>query len=376
MNIYFHEVSVENYNRYVNPIIKALLDKNDNMDLKLFYIIDSIDRNAIQIEPSIEKALTIIDSNQVKNVVKKNIPDAFICFAFRIPDIYWTLFFKKMKVVTFQVQHGLYIEFFSRSSSGLIKELPKILNYLFLLIRVLLNSRFIYSTFKAIIKKDVKAIKNINQVDSNIKSDHILVWGEYWIDWFKTSLFYDNNSKFHICGSFDTQILDKKEQVIISNTFSVTYICQTLIEDRRLDRRQFNLFKKNLMSFAKTLDGQLFIKLHPRSWKSLYIEFESLDNVTITNKFPISDHYIGHYSTMLFLSNNLLKPLTIIEFDGHPTPHFLKEIAGTIIDSNERIALDNSKQINSKKASYYSKKENNPFNNIANVILNETQLEA
>ena len=64
---------------------------------------------------------------------------------------------------------------------------------------------------------------------------------------------------------------------------SICYVCQTLVEDDRLNRKQMNYFLNLLLESIG--DNKLYIKLHFRSDMSLYEKFKARKIYFFRNEF-------------------------------------------------------------------------------------------
>jgi hypothetical protein len=364
LNIYFYEVYASNYNRYVVKVAKKLLIKIPSV--KIFFIKEDYDKNNIE---NFTSNIYVINSKDVKAYCIRYKPKVFVNFGFRIPDLYWTLFFKTMKSITIHVQHGIYIDHFQRSVSSFYDDVGRRLSYVNYISRLFFSSNNKFTTLKASLSKDFKFNYKKQKVDKRIVSDIVMLWGDYWIDWYKNNLFYNDNVIYQICGGFDYDLLQPPHS-FKGKEGSVTYICQSLIEDGRLSREIFDVFIEQLIKLVVTKDRIFYIKLHPRSNRLLYKKLEFYGNVIFCNEFPISDYYIGHYSTLLTLCHYLKKYILLVDFPDHPPPDIIKEISNKNIKYNEKIHFDSSSKTISKDINYYCKFLPNPYEIIADSILN------
>lgn len=361
-NIYFYEVYASNYNRYVIKVAESLYSKEN---INIFFIKENYDKEEINITSN---SITVIPSNQVDHYCNLYQPDVFVNFGFRIPDLYWTMFFKKKCSSTIHVQHGIYIDHFQRSASSFFDDFDRRLQYAWYVFRIIKDSKHKINTLKAMLKKDFKLEYDKNKIDKRIISDDVVIWGHYWEQWYKDNLFYNDDVNFHICGGFDFNLLDK-ENSFKCKPNSVTYICQSLIEDGRLSMEFFLEFIDQLVEFCKNHKGKVYIKLHPRSNRVLYNKLKVLENVDFCNKFPISDFYIGHYSTLLILCHHLRKYVLLVDFPNHPPPGIISSISSSRIKFNEVIELNNETISEAADVDYYCKYISNPFEIIADLII-------
>ena len=87
----------------------------------------------------------------------------------------------------------------------------------------------------------------------------------------------------------------------------------------------------------KSSDGELLIKLHPRSDKSLYNSLEC--NYKFCEEFPAANIYIGHYSTILIRGVAYSEKFLLINFKGHKIPEYILMLASNVIDSDDKSSL-------------------------------------
>jgi len=374
MNIYLYEVHNQNFNRYVLEIVDRLIKLHANINV--FLIKDVFINGPIKINSYCESQVSIISTKKLKKHVKLKRPNAFICFGYRIPDLYWTYFFKSKGAKTFQVQHGLYTNYFPKNILGYFSNLRRKLKYLYYFILLAIISRFNIKSLASILRKDF-IFREFNAIiNENLMSDHIFVWGEYWIKWYKQHLFYKSKKiKFSICGSFDLFLLKNKNNQIYDED-SIAYICQTLVEDGRMTKKMFNEFLKNLEKFVLSNKIKLYIKIHPRSDLRLYRKIASHPSVELTKKIPITKRYIGHYSALLGICFRRDSAVLLVTFPGigHKIPTHFSDMASSIITYRDKIHLDhfsnNTARIG-KDPSFYYLETADPYKKIAIEVINE-----
>ena len=314
--IVFYEVHHIYFNRYVAELTKRLTESH-----RVIYLVDSFVKSN---EINVPKGVVLMDVNEIRLARFEEYDDRiFKCFAPRIPDVYWTGYFADRGFRTYQMQHGMYVEYFRRNIFGYFRSFRRRLRYLYYLAKILrLTDEHIIGHLLHMIRKDL-GLKRPKGIRMNRKwlSDVIFVWGTYWIRWFKEVKFYDDRTKYIVCGNLDNLVLrdDKRIEKVDPNDWC--YVCQTLVEDERMRRSVMVGFLGRLQNWIEGRGHMLHIKLHPRSDITLYKNILSLKNVRATNLIPICGSYIGHYSTLLSLFFD--KDVHLVEFEGHPIPEFL-----------------------------------------------------
>lgn len=374
MNIYLYEVHHRNFNRYVYEIVNRLTKSNAR--IQIFLIKDVFINGPIKVNSNCQSQVSIITTKKLKKHAILNPPHVFICFGYRIPDLYWTYFFKSLGAKTFQVQHGLYTNFFPKSIFGYLSNFRRKLRYLYYFILIAVLSDSSIKNLASILRKDFIFRDFEAVINESLMSDHIFVWGEYWINWYKHHLFYKSaKTTFSICGSFDALLLRNKNNQICDDD-SIAYICQTLVEDGRMTKKMFNAFLENLEEFASSNKIKLHIKVHPRSDLNLYKKIIAHPAIELTNKFPITRKYIGHYSALLGVCFRRDSSVLIVSFPGigHKIPEHFSDMASSIITYRDKICLvlffNNTKSLGRDPSFYYLDKID-PYKKIAIEIINE-----
>ena len=107
------------------------------------------------------------------------------------------------------------------------------------------------------------------------------------------------------------------------------YICQTFVEDSRMDFKTFNERVVNPLKSILKNSSELNLCLHPRSDKSLYEDLFSFSNVKedkfSTKYFNEEYLFIGHYSTIIFNLIMANERVLLINLDWDPLPEFIYE---------------------------------------------------
>jgi len=176
-----------------------------------------------------------------------------------------------------------------------------------------------------------KNIKNTSLPYKKLNVERVLVYGNYWKQYHKDVFGYCIE-KQSVVGYPELKSLTNDKENIAAP--GVCYIAQTLVEDGRLDRKILIDFLELLALSCENSKQPLTIKLHPRSDLEIYKCLRE-DVVFEMARFPISDIYIGHYSSLVakagFVTNNIL----LIDFPGHNIPEYIMSIASDRLFYNE-----------------------------------------
>lgn len=358
--IVIYEIIQSNFLRYVIPLAEKISLAEPS--LKVVLLADSFVKNDKILQTPFVRDGEIYFwyvKEFKKRIRKEDIAIlAYINYSYRIPDLYWTFFFKRMNVPTFQIQHGMYLKYLKRDVSSISSRLHRnlsYLRYLFMLSgNVKLSNRL--NTFFFLLNKDFINSDELRKRFSSsnfeeFKSDTLMIWGNYWKEWFKRVHYYTEKCEYIVIGNKDYYLA--KESLSKPLEDKTCYVCQTFVEDGRMSVKNFRKFVDTLVEIYKNeIDEQLLIKFHPRSEKKIYQTLLDLPNVEEVTYFPKCKKYIGHYSTILSLAFSEETYVALWSFEGHDIPSLFIEMAD--LHTSSEIELEQF--IKQKKL---SKKDNN-----------------
>ena len=278
-----------------------------------------------------------------RDQIAKIRPQVIVVFAHRLPDMAVLIAAKQLGIPTVYYQHGLYIPFMRRTVGLFFSRALKTLRYAFYAISVGSNSgNGGISGFLSFIKMFIFGhnIREVGLPVEKMTADICLVYGDHWVDYHDEHYGYKKNAT-RIVGTPDLDGIDLDsskalDSSCLANKFC--YVAQTLVEDGRLERAVMENFLQNLAGQIKSSDGDLLIKLHPRSDKSLYNSLEC--NYKFCEKFPAADIFIGHYSTILVRGIAYSEKLLLINFEGHEIPEYILMLANEVIESDDKLSLN------------------------------------
>lgn len=373
--VLIYEVHYSNFNRYVIPLAKYLLE---NGIAKEVIMIHDLFTKSDKIKETEHKSLFLKPANEVfkslKNGGKEKI--VFFNYSYRITDLYWTYNFRKLEARCYQMQHGMYAEFLERSFFGYFSSVKRKVTYLKYLFSFLWRGQGMI--FLYLINKDFLKSFRLNDLIERKKdkiipvhSNHVLVWGDYWKDWFVKNHFYKKSSNFTTVGNPDYHTFIKNK----NNPYQpnrVCYIAQTFVEDGRMDKVDY---KKIIDELSNAVKERLVIKLHPRSDKSIF-ETVLINNGEITYDFPITGFYVGHYSSLLALAANENSKVFLLEINNEEIPSYFKNSADEVFSEMSDLvtAIETANiDVNKKEISYYfENKEIHPFEIIGQEMLKKS----
>lgn len=300
------------------PQIDVLFFERPLVDLKkfAFKIANVIKRNneniklgAICIELPSEYDNNKIDYFYHRNQIKD--PDEFLIGSqvklivftqSRIPDLEFMLHAKKLNIKTIMIQEGVMFDGMNindvskKNFSAIFWYIPKVLEYLNILRHMCkYDGRSYIKTIGEVLKKK----KNItiiiaNAFSSHLICDYVLTMGEYWDDYYIEKHGY-KKEQIRLIGDHDLDGFVPQN----NNEAAFCYIANALLEDGSIKKKDFDEF---IALLGKSIDKEtkLYVKLHPRSNRSLYDSLNDHNIEFIRNgSLPSVNVYIGHRSALL-----------------------------------------------------------------------------
>lgn len=343
IDILFFERPLVDLRKFAFKIADHL--KEENAEIKI---------GAVCIEMPSDIEITKIDYFYHRNSIK-NIDDFLIghqvkLIVFtngRVPDLEFILHAHRRNIKTIMIQEGVMFDGMNINdltlrniTSILLGYWKKTFSYLKILFQM---CHYAQKSFGNLMFKMLKERKNITHMIAKFFSppllcDYILTMGSYWEDYYKNQIGY-RSEQIKLIGDHD---LDGYTAGT-SKEPAICYIANVLVEDGTVKKGDFIEF---LSAFAEAVDKntKLYIKLHPRSDKSLY-QILNKHNVTYLSKpgdLPSTTIYVGHRSALLgkalYESDNLI----IWRFHNEETC-FYEKFASAVCTSKKQLvqAVDN-----------------------------------
>jgi len=271
-------------------------------------------------------------------------PSIVVIFAHRLPDMALITAARKLDIPSVYYQHGLYIPFMARTASLFLNNFSKAIKYASYGMSIGYESGFgRLSSLLSYVERFVFGKNSLEKyfLIDKIVANKCLVYGDYWKSYHVEHYGYSAEN-IMIVGAPDLDgidlesmpnAIDKK----IESKFC--YVAQTLVEDGRLDRLKMQHFLMNLAAGVESADGELLIKLHPRSDLSLYNDLDC--KYQTCEHFPVSDVYIGHYSTILIRGVAYSEKYILVNFEGHLIPEYIEMLASGVEKSDDAEGLIN-----------------------------------
>lgn len=290
------------------------------------------------------RTIKMFNKNKIESFLQAEGADFFMIDCYRIVDQLWLSIAKKYCLSTLMLQHGMEIQNLSYKITRIWAKTPKVVRYFSAVYNL---SKVINISFFRLSKNYIQSLyggKNKKLVffgDSTIP-DESFVYSSYYENYYKNVMGFAK-TKFHRIRYPDLDLADTVLEKPL--TSGVCYITQTLVEDGRLDKKEFLDLMNSYKNIAKNF-SKFYIKVHPRSELDSYKVFEESENVIITRDFPHCDLYITHYSSMAFVAFYLKKIVVLHELKNHKTPDIFKKVADYIIKTPSEFDFLNAEKNN------------------------------
>lgn len=270
-------------------------------------------------------------------IVERYPPKCLVTTGCRVPDMWLYTYMKKLGVPSFFVQHGLWSD--ELEHIPLYQVIYKKLNKLFLYTRYVyflakLNKLPFWNClndyYESLFTYHINIPESKYLSGDELKVDYVFSYDESWDEYYKDHFGYDKNQMLYM-GNPDFNLLKDKD--INQKVDAVCYICQSFVEEVRLDSNKLDDF---LAKLNKSLKGKkLFIKMHPMTEMKYYKSICTYENVEFTKDFPICKKYIGHYSSLLAVAKQITDDVLLWNFpEHHLPPYFLR--FGSILTGDQK----------------------------------------
>ena len=220
----------------------------------------------------------------------------------RIPDMEFILHCKKLGIKTIMLQEGVMFDGMNindvsvANAFAILRYLPKVVEYFHILWNM---CKYDKTSFAIVVWHFLVLRKNVTltiakEFSEHLICDYIFTMGEYWDDYYITKHGYKKD-QIRLIGDHDLDGFKPTNK----NEEAICYIANVLVEDGTVKKKDFDVF---LNAFADSVDEKtkIYIKLHPRSDKSLYDLLRGYNVTFIVNgALPSVNVYVGHRSALL-----------------------------------------------------------------------------
>lgn len=251
---------------------------------------------------SFDDYLVTTKIGDVEAYINKVRPHVVVFAQNTTPDLGAIYFSQKIGAHVVVMQHSLLYDGATLNNVRIgeifaaLKMTTKTISY-FNIMRVLCEQEG--KSFVKLICKIIKEKENVtttvqNYFDPPLRGECAFVIGSHWVDYYHDNYGY-NKDKIYIMGNHDLDDLGEK-----TIEKAICYIPSVHVEDGKVQRGVFDDYLKCLKD-AIPEGVKMYIKLHPRSNKQIYLDTLGEENIIyLTGKdMPYVDVYIGHNSSLL-----------------------------------------------------------------------------
>lgn len=249
--------------------------------------------------------------------IQEHSPDIVVLFSHRVPDLILIAACRDLDVPTVMVQHGIYVDmdygpgaFFSEKALRYLRLMPELAK-----------------------ESDLPLARLLRPWDlqqHSDRADHALVYGAGYVAYFGEHYGYSPDD-CTVVGYPDYDGWEPGEP-----ESGVCYIAQSVVEDGRVARSQFEDFVRILCEIAERT--ALSVKLHPRSDLSLYEPLSDLSVPMVRHReLPLRRIYISHSTTLLAKAFRISPHVLLWGFPNVAVPAFFREWAVTQCDSRSEL---------------------------------------
>lgn len=239
---------------------------------------------------------------EVEDYINKIRPEVVVFAQNTTPDLGAIYFSQQIGARVVMMQHSLLYDGATLNNVRIgeiyaaLKMTSKTLSY-FNIMRVLCKKAG--KSFVGLVAKIIKEKENVTTTVQNyftppLRGECAFVIGSHWVDYYHDNYGYEKE-KIYIMGNHDLDDLVEKP---IEK--AICYIPSVHVEDGKVQRPVFDDYLKCLKDSIPA-GIKMYIKLHPRSNKQIYVDTLGEENVIyLTGKdMPYVDTYIGHNSSLL-----------------------------------------------------------------------------
>lgn len=357
---YFFDINELQIERFHCKIARELERIEPTNNRFLFFFIEKCfsDKPKNIPEGSLVFFLPNMSKKNLDKIVNMYPPKCLITTGCRVPDMWLYSYMRKINVPIYFVQHGLWSD--ELEHIPLFKVAFKKFNKLYLYTKYVyflsrLNQMPFWSCmndyYRSLFSYKINVPESKCLKSNDLKVDYVFSYDESWDEYYKEHFGYGKEQMIYM-GNPDFLLLKGKD--LTKKEDAICYICQSFVEEVRLDPSALDVFMKQLNECAN--GKKIYIKTHPMSEMRYYKSISSYKNVEFTKDFPICKKYIGHYSSLLAVAKQVSEDVLIWNFPNHHLPPYFLRF-GSILTG--------------KKEELYDFINGEYNHNISNVVLNK-----
>lgn len=328
--------------RYAGRIASSLLAREERARVTLLYD-EEVGTDAADLRGFLPDGVEVValrrcSADRIRSTGILRSADAVLTMAPRLPDYRVAAVAREAGALVGQVQHGLYVEFMQRDPSLWFRRVGKAIWYARCALDVgkwsgagriavlaAALDHFAMGGRLGIARKGVPGTS----------PDVAYVYGSYWESFFREHYGYDSSEYVHT-GYPDLEGI--KGAGTMEPEAEVCYVCQSLVEDGRIQRSTLVSFLDALVEAVRLRGSRVAFKLHPRSDRSLYDRYGSAADL-IESGIPSAPVYVGHYSSLLAAGFALGSRILLVDLPGHTIPQYFARPANAVVRADpESIA--------------------------------------
>lgn len=323
--------------RYAGGIAHAISRIDPSAQVTLAFD-DEVGATLEEVRRATPQEIDIVDLQRRPTAQLAKLPmfqdvDAIITMAPRLPDYRVARVAASAGAIVAEVQHGLYVEFMQREASLWLSRFGKALWYGRCAFEVgACNGRGSLRTLIASL--DHFAFGGRACASAGVPGtapDVVYAYGNFWQDFYKRNYGY-GSSEFVHTGYPDLERVSERVQERGVRA-DLCYVCQSLVEDGRIERAAMEAFLDELADFADAQGLKIAFKLHPRSDLTLYHQFQQPHEL-MHEGLPEAPVWIGHYSSLLAAGYATGAKVLLVDLDGHTIPVYFSDAASAHVSAS------------------------------------------
>lgn len=336
---YFYDLNEVLIDRYPASIANRIQREINSFSFVFLYS-EQYKRTFPENLPRGSRVFFIKDLNQdrIEYIISQYPPVCLVTIAQIIPDLWITTLFRHNNIPTYTVQHGLWSDKLQRIAllPLIVSKFSKFFYYLRYVKYIchmnnmpLLDT--LYEFYRFLLKEDLVISQSRYLKNQNIWSNKVFVFDHSWDDYYMKKYNYALMNLIYI-GNPDFLLL--KNLICQEKENAVCYLCQSLVEDGRMNLSDYEKFLFLLKKWVLP-EKKLYVKLHPKSQMINYKVLQNSGNIVFCEHLPYCKYYIGHYTSLLATVAQISDDILVWKFKNHHVPEYFNQFASIVTDDQE-----------------------------------------